>query len=86
MYVDPDAARAEYRRRFDIHEAQLIDICHRRAARLITVTIDQPLDVALLELISHTGSISAAAGLAKRKSITQQLRPQRTAFSQGEGR
>lgn len=86
MYVDPEAARAEYRRRFDIHEAQLIDICHRRAARLITVTIDQPLDVALLELISHTGSISAAAGLAKQKSITQQLRPQRTGVSRGEGR
>ena len=65
IYVDPQAARNDYRRRFEAHEAQLIDICHRRSARLITVTIDQPLDVALLELISNSGSLSAAAGLPK---------------------
>jgi uncharacterized protein (DUF58 family) len=56
IYVDPEAARAEYGRRFDAHEAQLIDMCHRRSARMLTVTIDEPLDVALLELIGNTGS------------------------------
>jgi uncharacterized protein (DUF58 family) len=54
LYVDPEQARHDYRRRFDAHEQQLIDICHRRGARLFTVTIDQPMDVALLELISTT--------------------------------
>ena len=69
MYVDPEAARTDYRRRFTAHEDQLIDICHRRGARMVTLTIDQPLDVALLELISNSGSLSAAAGMqmASRK-------------------
>lgn len=62
MYVDPQRAREEYRRRFDAHRQQLIDICHRRGAKLYTVTIDQPLDVALLELISTSQSRSLQAG------------------------
>ncbi len=86
IYVDPDATRAEYRKRFDEHEAQLIDICHRRSARLITVTIDQPLDVALLELISNTGSVSAAAGLAKQKSAAKQLLSRRSSSPKTEDR
>lgn len=66
MYVDPEAAKAEYKRRFEVHQQQLLDICHRRAARLITVTIDQPLDVALLELISAAGTSDATAALARQ--------------------
>ncbi len=74
IYVDPAVARSEYRRRFDAHEAQLIDICHRRSARLVTVTIDQPLDFALLELISNSGSLSAAAGLPKPSAAAARQR------------
>ena len=62
IYVDPQAAASDYRQRFDVHQQQLIDICHRRAARLVTVTIDQPLDYVLLELISNSATLSAAAG------------------------
>ncbi len=61
IYVDPQAAQAEYRRRFDSHQQQLVDLCHRRAARMLTLTIDQPLDVALLELISKPASLKANA-------------------------
>lgn len=63
MYIDPQVANAEYKRRFNAHQEQLIDICHRRGARLVTITTDQPLDMALVELISNTGSLAASTGL-----------------------
>jgi uncharacterized protein (DUF58 family) len=59
IYVDPEVARSDYQRRFEAHRQQLIDICHRRGARMFTVTIDQPLDVALLELIGTTANPAA---------------------------
>ncbi|MEZ6138444.1 MAG: DUF58 domain-containing protein [Pirellulaceae bacterium] len=77
IYVDPEAARADYRRRFEAHESQLIDICHRRGARMVTVTTDQPLDAALLELISNSGSLSAAAGLQQAARSAQDKRNRR---------
>ncbi len=64
LYVDPEQARQDYSRRFQKHEQQLIDICHRRGARLFTVTIDQPLDIALLELISTTGRMTGSRPIA----------------------
>jgi uncharacterized protein (DUF58 family) len=76
IYVDPAVARAEYRRRFEAHEAQLIAICHRRAARLVTVTTDQPLDVALLEMISNSHSLTAAAGLSRSPSQSKERNSQ----------
>ncbi len=64
IYVDPITAGAEYRRRFESHQAQLVDICHRRGARMFTHTIDQPLDAALLELINSTQRMSSGAASA----------------------
>lgn len=78
IYVDPDATRAEYRRRFDAHEAQLLAICHRRSARLITVTIDQPLDIALLELIRSSGSLSATASQSRTGQRSQAVASSRS--------
>lgn len=63
MFVDPGAAKAQYRQEFDKHREQLEDICHRRTARLVTITTDQPLDFALLELLSNT-SVSPLKGPA----------------------
>lgn len=65
LYVDPEQAREGYRTRFQQHAQQLSDICQRRGVRLFTVTIDQPLDVALLELIGTvtqktTGRVSSS--------------------------
>lgn len=68
LYVDPELARQDYRRRFQTHEQQLIDICHRRGARLFTVTTDQPLDMALLELISTTGQMTGSRPIASHTS------------------
>lgn len=59
MYIDPQAAEAEYRKRFETHEQQLLDICHRRGARMVTMTTDQPLDAGLVELISNRTSVGA---------------------------
>ncbi|MCA9180249.1 MAG: hypothetical protein KDA51_02330, partial [Planctomycetales bacterium] len=61
-------ARQDYRRRFQTHEQQLIDICHRRGARLYTLTIDQPLEMALLELISTAGQMSGSRPVAIQAS------------------
>ncbi len=55
MFVDPQAARRDYLRRFETHQQQLVDICHRRGARMLTATTDQPLDITLLNLI-HASS------------------------------
>lgn len=69
IFVDPAQAAASYRSEFDAHEAQLIDILHRRGGRLITVCSDDPIDVALLELISNTRTLDAGAkptGLARK--------------------
>ena len=59
MYIDPEMARREYQSRFRAHEAQLIDICHRRSARLVTITTDEPPESALLELINRRATIAS---------------------------
>lgn len=59
MYIDPEAARRDYQSRFRAHEAQLIDICHRRAARLVTITTSEPPESALLELINRRATIAS---------------------------
>ncbi len=64
MYVDPEQTRQDYRRRFQTHEQQLIDICHRRGARLFTTTIDQPMEFALLDLIGTAGQMSGNRSIA----------------------
>ncbi len=73
MYIDPEAARQDYQQRFRQHEAQLIDICHRRSARLITVTTDQPLETALLELINRGSTIPSPLSQAPRRLRTPTL-------------
>ncbi len=59
IFVDPSTIASDYKRRFETHEQQLLDICHRRGARLVTLLTDQPLDLALIELISSSGSLSS---------------------------
>lgn len=59
MYIDPEAARRDYQSRFRAHEAQLIEICHRRAARVVTITTSEPPESALLELINRRATIAS---------------------------
>lgn len=67
MYIDPAQAKQEYTARFEAHEAELIEVCHRRGARLLTTTIDQPLERVLIEMISNRTTLTAreAIGMAK---------------------
>ncbi len=66
IYVDPEAAKTEYRLRFLEHENRLVDLCHRRAARVVTMATDQPLDGALLELVNRSATTTASHMTAKR--------------------
>jgi len=66
MYIDPESARREYQNRFRAHEAQLIDICHRRAARLVTIKTDEPPESALLELINRRATVVSPLSSADR--------------------
>jgi uncharacterized protein (DUF58 family) len=67
MYIDPEAARREYQTRFRAHEAQLIDICHRRSARLVTITTDEPPESTLLELINRRTTIASELSAPKQR-------------------
>lgn len=53
IYVDPAAAKRTYEERFSRHQAELIDLCHRRGTRLETIVTDQPLENALFDLVSR---------------------------------
>ncbi len=59
VYIDPTVAATEYDRRFRDHQQQIMDICHRRSARMVTVRTDDPLEFALLEMIANTGTLAA---------------------------
>lgn len=58
IFIDPKVAKTDYRKRLLAHEQQLLAMCHRRSARLITVTTDQPFDIALFEIIMRRGSVT----------------------------
>lgn len=61
IFVNPEEARKDYSRRFDEHETRLLEVCHARQARLLTLVTDQPLASALLEFVSGSGSQTAKA-------------------------
>ncbi len=65
IFVKPDEARRQYNERFAQHEKRLLDICHGRSARLLTLVTDQPLASGLLEFVSGTGSVPATLGGAE---------------------
>ncbi|QEG41435.1 DUF58 domain-containing protein [Roseimaritima ulvae] len=52
MYIDPDTAAADYRLRFDAHEAELQSICNDLGIDFYRLPTDGPLDVALFDLIN----------------------------------
>lgn len=52
LYVDPQAARAEYQRRFRDHATDLSRACSSLGVDLYDLTTDQPLDLALFDLIN----------------------------------
>jgi uncharacterized protein (DUF58 family) len=51
LYIDPSAARDEYRRRFAQHAAQLKQGCVELGVDFAQLTTDEPLELALFELL-----------------------------------
>jgi uncharacterized protein (DUF58 family) len=51
LYIDPDAVRAEYKRRFDAHCAAVEVICAKLGIALRRLTTDQPLELALFDFL-----------------------------------
>ena len=51
LYIDPGAARAEYQRRFAEHSAALKRTCLDLGIEFAQLTIDQPLELALFDLL-----------------------------------
>lgn len=52
IYIDPDAARAEYQRQFAAHQQQLKSICDSLGVDLYEVRTDEPLENALFNLVA----------------------------------
>ena len=71
IYVDPIQVQRDYDARFADHEAQLLDICHRRGARMLTMTTDQPLERVLFELINSRTTMTAQSALTTRRKGNQ---------------
>lgn len=51
LYIDPAASRAEYRRRFDAHAAELARSCVDLGIDLATITTEEPLERVLFDLL-----------------------------------
>lgn len=51
LYVDPVAARAEYVRRFEAHQAGLRSLCQRLGVAFHTMSTRRPLELALFEFL-----------------------------------
>jgi uncharacterized protein (DUF58 family) len=52
LFVDPDLVRQQYRRRFGEHRAALTTTCSRLGIDLYELTTNQPLEMALFDLVS----------------------------------
>ena len=69
LYVDPDAARAEYLRRFAAHAAEVERACVDLGVDYAPITTDRPLELVLFDLLRarmrrgerRAGRASAAA-------------------------
>jgi uncharacterized protein (DUF58 family) len=51
LYIEPQAARAEYRRRFDAHAAVIERACVDLGVDYQTITTDRPLELVLFDLL-----------------------------------
>lgn len=62
MYVDPEAVRDEYLRKFGEHAADLAKICSDLGIELATIPTDRPLELVLFDLLKarmHRGHVPA---------------------------
>lgn len=52
LYIDPAAARSRYQERFQAHAQSLREICNRLGIDLYDLPTDQPLEMALFDLLN----------------------------------
>jgi uncharacterized protein (DUF58 family) len=52
LYVDPELARDRYRQRLAAHEADVQRICHGLGITWVSLPTDQPLELALFDLLA----------------------------------
>jgi len=65
LYIDPQAARAEYQRRFSEHAAEIEKICRELGIGLHRLVTSQPLELTLFDFLQsrlHAGRQVARAG------------------------
>lgn len=66
IYLDPDAARENYRRDFDAHASQLQTICDSLGVDLYRMVTDQSMDDALFHIVDaqqRRGKSTARSGM-----------------------
>src|SRR5262249_30106693 len=51
LYVDPDATRAEYLRRFAAHAAEVERSCVDLGVEFVSITTDRPLELVLFDFL-----------------------------------
>lgn len=71
LYVDPELARDRYRQRLEEHSATLTRLCHGLGIEWVSLSTDQPLELALFDLLAarlrRGGGGTASAGTPPRK-------------------
>lgn len=72
LYVDPQAARTEYLRRFHEHAEELRRLCENQGIELVTIATDRALELVLFDLL--------------RLRMSRSRRPARRASARGGGR
>lgn len=74
LYVDPEHMRSQYQQRFQAHAAQLRDLCQRLGIDLYDLPTNQPLELALFDLIQarmrRGRQVARHGSLARRTSGT----------------
>lgn len=67
LFVDPEAIRNSYLKKFNEHREQLEELCQQQAVDLITMTTDRPLDETLLDVVRLR---AGQKNRTRRRSVT----------------
>ena len=73
LYIDPAQARAEYRRRFDAHAAEIQRACVDLGIEFESITTDRPLELVLFDLLR--GRMRRGRGPGRRPATARRGGP-----------
>ena len=71
LFVDPEAIRAGYQRKFTAHQQSLQNICSDLGVSLYSITTDQPLERSLLELIEHQNRVPRTSRRTASRAVNK---------------